>query len=109
MVASGVDRADGAVGEPDIGMQHHRLGAAGHQIIAMRHAHRRVLMRDDERSRQVDAFGGGLGQAFDDRREVGAGIGEDIVDAERLEPGKDRPPAATVSSCVKTSPSDSVR
>ncbi|CAN5785418.1 hypothetical protein BH23PSE1_BH23PSE1_18320 [soil metagenome] len=89
MLARRVDRADRAVGEADIGVQHHRLGAAGHRVVAVRHAHRGVLVRDDEGARQRGPRGGGLGQPLDDRREVGAGVGEDDIDAERLQPGED--------------------
>ena len=85
MVAGRVDRPDGAIGQPDIGVQHHRLGAAGDLVEAMRHADRGMFMRHGHRVGQVDAALAGIDQALDDRRKIGPGIGEDIVDAERLE------------------------
>jgi hypothetical protein len=40
--------------------------------------------------RQIDVLGGGFGQPLDDRRKIGARIGEDVIDAERFQAGEDR-------------------
>ena len=85
-----VDRANGTIGETDIGVRHHHLRFAGGQIIAMRHAHGRAFMRHHQRLWQRHALGGGLSQPLDDRRKVGARIGEDIVDANGFQTGQQR-------------------
>ncbi len=85
-----VDRPDRAVGEPDVGVQDHGLGAAGREVVAVGHPHRDVLVRHDDGARHVDAVRLGLGQPFDDRREVGAGVDEHDVDAELAQPLEDR-------------------
>ena len=80
-----VDRAERAVGEADIGVGHHRLGAARRKEIAVRHAHGSALMRYHQGLRKVDALRRGLGETLDEGRKVRAGIGEDVIDADGLE------------------------
>ena len=90
MIGRHVDRPDRTVGEPDVGVQDHRLGAAGRDVVAVGDSHRHVLVRHDDRARHVDAVGLGFGQPFDDRREVGAGVDEHDVDAELAQALEDR-------------------
>ena len=90
VVGGGVDRADHAVGQPDVGVEDHRLGAAAGEVVAVGHAHRHVLVGYDDRPRQVTAVGVRLGEALDDRREVGARIHEHDVDTELAEAPEDR-------------------
>ncbi len=51
----------------------------------MRHADRDRLVRGGERLGHREAGGGTPGERLDHRREVGAGVGEQPVDAARLE------------------------
>ncbi len=90
MIGRHVDRPDRTVGEPDVGVQHHRLGPAGRDVVAVRDAHRDVLVRHDDRARHLDPVGLGFGQPFDDRREVGARVDEHDVDAELAQALEDR-------------------
>ena len=72
-----VDRVGGA----DIDMHHHRLRPAVHQVGAVRHGDREILVRHQHRLRHLGVGLLGAAEGFDDRREVGAGIGEEIIDA----------------------------
>ena len=89
MFGRGVDRADGAVRQADIGVRHDRLSAAGRQIVAMRHAHRRMLVRNDDGFRQRDILGVRFRQAFDDGGKISAGVGEDVVHADGFQSRQD--------------------
>ena len=73
-----VDRIGGA----DVDVHHHRLRPAGHQVRAVRHGDREILVRHQHRPRHlaVRAFArAAIG--LDDRREIGARIGEEEIDA----------------------------
>jgi hypothetical protein len=86
-----VERADGGVGEADIGVHHDRLRAARGEEIAMRHTHRGMLMRRDDRLGQCRVrIAVGARHGFDDRRIIGTGIDEYMVDAEGLETPQQR-------------------
>ncbi len=74
-----VDQAAHGVGRADIDMHHDHLRPAGDHVVAQRHVDGDVLMRHQHRRRRRRAEGGGLGEGFDDRREIGAGIAEEIV------------------------------
>src|SRR3546814_1331213 len=50
-------------------------------------------------ARQREVPGPGLGKALDDRREVGARVGEHDVDAQRLQPREDRAPRRHRRAC----------
>ena len=91
MFGCGIDGPNRTIGKPHIGMRHHRLRLAGRQIIAMRHAHRGIFMRHDQRMRKLDVLGGGFGQSFDDGRKIRTRIGKDIINPNRLHPGQHRP------------------
>jgi len=97
MVGGRIERTDRAVRQPDIGVQHHGLGPARQEVIAVRHAERGMFMRNGNGLRQGDAGCGGLGEALDDRREIGSGIGEDIVHAERLQAAEDHTAGADLT------------
>ena len=89
MVGGGIERANRAVRQPDIGVQHHGLGPAGQEVIAVRHAKRGMFMRNGDGLRQGDAGCGSLCKSLDDRRKIGSGVGKDIVHAERLQAAED--------------------
>ena len=72
-----VDRVAGA----DIDMHHHRLRAAVHQIGAVRHGDREVLMRHQNGLGHLGVGLLGAAEGFDDRREIGARIAEEIIGA----------------------------
>ena len=98
-VARQVDQVVEGVGGADGGVHHHRLRLAGHEISAVRHADREVLVRHQDRLRHFGVGLLGAGEGFDDGREIGAGVAEEIIDAmvgERAQEGfgcDDRPPA----------------
>src|SRR3546814_15557423 len=58
-----------------------------------------MLVRDHQGARQREVPGPGLGKALDDRREVGARVGEHDVDAQRLQPREDRAPRRHRRAC----------
>ena len=72
-----VDRVPGA----DVDMHHHGLGAAGLRVGTMRHRDREIFVRHQDRPRQFHVAATPARKTFDDRRKVGAGIAEEIVDA----------------------------
>ena len=80
-VARQVGEIVDGVGGADIDVHHHRLRAAGHQIGAVRHGDRQVLVRHQNRLRHLGVGLLGAAEGFHDRRKVGAGIGEEIIDA----------------------------
>jgi hypothetical protein len=90
IVARRVDqRVDGVAGA-DIGVHHHRLRLARDHVDAVRHGDRRRLVRHQHRPRHRGAAVRGAGEAFDDRGEIGAGIGKEVVDPVRLQPHEQR-------------------
>jgi hypothetical protein len=90
MFRSGIDGSDGTIREAHIRMRHHSLRTAGREKIAKGHAHCRILMRHYNRLGQMEPLSFCFSKAFDDRREVRPGIGKDIIDAYRFQPGQDR-------------------
>lgn len=90
MIGRHVDGPDRTVGKPDVGVQDHRLGPTRCEVVAVRHAHRDVFVWHDDRAWHVDAMCLRLGQAFDDRWEVGAGVDEHDVHTELAQPLEDR-------------------
>jgi hypothetical protein len=80
-VARQVDQVVDGVGGADVDVHHHRLGSPGHQIGAVRHGDREVLVRHQHRPRQPGVAGAGAAERLDDGREIGARIGEEEIDA----------------------------
>jgi hypothetical protein len=62
-------------------MHHHRLRPAGDHGTAVGHGDSRHLMRYRDRARPHMPFGETLGVGLDEGREVGAGVGEEVVGA----------------------------
>ncbi len=85
MIGGGIDRAHHGVGQADIGVHHQRLGAAGREIITMRHRDRGGLVRRDQRLGDRHARDRAVREGLDDRRKIGPAIGEEIIDAMGLE------------------------
>ena len=81
VVAVEIDQVVDGVGGADVDVQHHRLRPAGHGIGAVRHRDREILVRDHQRLRHLGVGLLGAAEGLDDRREIGARIGEEIVDA----------------------------
>ena len=95
-VARKIDQVVDGIGGADVDMHHHRLRTPGHQISAVRHADREVFVRHQNRFRHLGVGLLGAGEGFDDGREVGAGIAEEVIDAVIGKPaqeglGGDRP------------------
>ena len=88
VVARGIEQAHERVRHADVDVHHDRLRAAGEQIVAVRHADRGVLVRYDHGLGHRDAGLGAAHQRLDDRGEIGPGVGEQPVDAARLEQGQ---------------------
>ena len=65
----------------DVDVHHHGLRPAGHQIGAVRHRDREVLVRHHHRPRHLRVGLLGPRESLDDRREIGARIAEEKVDA----------------------------
>jgi len=80
-VARQVDEVVDGIGGADRGVNHHRLRATGHQIGAVRHADRQVLVRNQDRLGNLGVGLLGASERFHDRRKIGAGIAEEIIDA----------------------------
>ena len=76
-----IDDAAQRIGRANIDMHHHRLRAAGLQVIALRHGDGDVLVRHGDGLGHFGAVRLCFGIGFDDRREICTGIGEEIVDA----------------------------
>ena len=72
-----VDRVSGA----DVNVNHHRLRTAVHQVGAVCHGDRKIFVRHQNRLRHLGVGLLGAAEGLDDRREVRAGIGEEIVGA----------------------------
>ncbi len=83
------DRAH-RVHRTDADVTHHRLRLARHQVEAVGHTHGEVLVRRDERGREIESRLLESRVRFDDRREVGAGIDEKILRAVALELREER-------------------
>jgi hypothetical protein len=66
-------------------MHQHALAAACHQGVAARHVRRGVLMRADHDGRDFLAAPLATGKCLDDRRMVGAHVGEQVVDADLVQ------------------------
>ena len=69
-----------AFAEADVGMQHDRLRLAGDRGIAVRHRHGGVLVRHHQRPGHFAIRPCGAGERLDNGGEIGAGIGEEILD-----------------------------
>jgi hypothetical protein len=88
VVARGIEEAHQRVGHADVDVDHDRLGPAGDEIVAVRHADRGVLVRDDHRLGHGAAGLAAAHQGLDDRCEIGPRVGEQPVDAACLEQGE---------------------
>ena len=91
MVAPRVDDRGRAVRQAHVRVQHHCLRASRHLIEPVRHRHGGMFMRDRDGQRQVQPAPLRLDKSFDDRRKIGAGIGEHVADAECFQFGENRP------------------
>ena len=90
VLARGVDQPVERVRGADADVHHHRLRPPGHHGVAVRHGDAHVLVRHDHDLRQAPAELLPLGVGLDQRREVGAAVGEEVLDAarrEQAEPG----------------------
>jgi hypothetical protein len=76
-----VEDAAERVGGADADMHHDRRHTPRGRRIAMRHRQRQVLVRREQRLRRRLPAMRRLGVGLDDRREIGAGVGEQIFDA----------------------------
>ena len=76
-----VHHAHQRVGDADVDVDHHRLRPSGGHPVAVRHADRDHLVRHRDRARRGESAALGARQRLDQRREVGAGVGEEEVDA----------------------------
>ncbi len=85
LVGRRVDDSHERVREPDVGMDHHRLGPAGCKKVTVRQCDRRGLVRHDDRSGRAVGLPAPLGKRLDDRCRIRSGIGEEIVDSVRFE------------------------
>ena len=85
VVTRGVHQAADRVGGADRDVHHHRRRLAAGAVVAVRHRHRDVLVRHGDELRKL-GIAGVAGNAFHDRREIGARIGEHILDAALAEP-----------------------
>ena len=81
LLARRVQDAAQRVGGADADMHHDRRHPARGGGIAVRHRHREILVRRDQRLRHGHAGMRRLRVGLDDRREIGAGIGEQVLDA----------------------------
>ena len=82
-IATGVDQHVDAVRRANVGVDHHRLRAAVDHGNSVRHADGGVLVRHHHWRRHRAIAARGARECLDDRREVGAGIDEQVVDAVR--------------------------
>ena len=79
VVARGIDDAVHRIRRADGDVHHDRGGLAGDAVIAVRHGHGDVLVRDRHEARNLGAFG--VGQRLHDRGKIRPGIGEHVFDA----------------------------
>ncbi len=90
VLARGVDQPVQGVGGAHADVDHHGLRPAGDHGVAVRHGDAHVFVRHDHDFGQAPAEFLPLGVGLDDRREVGAAIGEEVVDTaggEQADPG----------------------
>ena len=81
VLARGVDEAVHRVRGAHADVHHHRLRPSGHHGVAVRHGDAHVLVRHDHDLGQAPAELLALGVGLDDRGEVGAAVGEEVVHA----------------------------
>ncbi len=84
-VARGIDQHVDAVRGADVRVHHDGLRAAVDHGDAVRHANSGVFVRHHHRRRHRAIAARGARERLDDRREISAGIDEQIVDAVRRE------------------------
>ena len=80
-VAARVRQHVDGVGRAHVDVHHHRLRRTRHQIGAVRHRHGQVLVRHQHGARHLTPALPGAREAFDDGREIGAGVDEEMRDA----------------------------
>ncbi len=85
VLARGVEQAAQGVGGAQTHVHHDRLHAARDHRIAVGHADGDVLVRHEQGRGHPRAARGRARIGFDDRREIGAGVAEQVVDAARGE------------------------
>ena len=83
IVRVGVQEPHRGIGEADIHVHRRRRHLPGRQVVTVRHCHDDVLVRSGDRLRDVLRPGPGVG--FDERREIRAGIYEQLIDSVRLQ------------------------
>ena len=76
------------VGDADVDVNHHRLRPSGDHPVAVGHPDGDHFVRHGDRARRVEGAGLRARERFDERREVGAGVGEQPVDAASRERGE---------------------
>ena len=81
--AGGVDDPAERVGGADDHVHHDDLRPASDHGVAVGHADRGDLVRHRQRAGQHLTLGGALGVGLDDRREIRAGVREEVFDAPR--------------------------
>ncbi len=84
VVAGGVDDAVDRVGGADRHVHHDCGRLARHAVVAVRHRHRHVLVRNRHEARGFTILA--LGKRFHDRGEVRPSVGEDVFNAAFAEP-----------------------
>ena len=84
IVAGGIDQAVDRIRGADGDMHHHCGRFTGNAVIAVRHGHGDVLVRDRHEARGLRALGSG--QRLHDRGEIRSGVGEYVFDAALAEP-----------------------
>src|SRR5437660_141293 len=80
-MARGVHQAADRVGGADGDMHHHGGDLARGAVIAVRHRHGDVLVRNRDESGKLGLVAGVAGERFHDRGKIGARIGEHVFDA----------------------------
>ena len=80
VVTRRIEGAADAVGSADADMHHDRRHPARHHRVAVRHREGEVLVRREHRLRHRHAGPRGFRERLDERREIGARIGEQIFD-----------------------------
>ena len=85
IVAGGIDQAVDRIRGADGDMHHHCGRFTGNAVIAVRHGHGDVLVRDRHEARGLRTLC--PGQRLHDRGEIRSGIGEYVFDTARAEPG----------------------
>jgi hypothetical protein len=85
VVARGIDEAVDRIGGTDGDMHHDRGRLTGDAVIAVRHGHGDVLVRDRHEARDLCVLR--AGQRLHDRGEIRSGVGEYVFDTALAEPG----------------------